>query len=175
LELKLEEQAHLDPLTGLANRRRLEDRAREEVERAQRFNRPLSLMIMDLDHFKSINDRYGHLFGDAVLRRLADLGRSHLRQTDLFARVGGEEFVVLMPETTRETAVATAERLRALLAANPVTRQDGPDTGPVDVSVSIGIAAHGPDTPTVESLMAEADKALYVAKNRGRNCVVAMQ
>lgn len=168
LELKLEEQAHIDPLTGIANRRRLEDRAREEVERARRFNRPLSLMIMDLDHFKGINDRHGHPFGDKVLRTLADLGGSNLRQTDLFARVGGEEFVVLMPETTAEVAALLAERLRTLLAATPVTEGDVSLTA----TISVGIATYGPEAPTVEALMALADKALYAAKAQGRDRVV---
>ncbi len=168
LELKLEEQAHIDPLTGIANRRRLEDRAREEVERARRFNRPLSLMIMDLDAFKSINDRHGHPFGDKVLRNLADLGSRTLRQTDLFARVGGEEFVVLMPETTTETAAAIADRLRVALAATPVVDGDVA----VAATVSIGIATHGPDAATMEELMARADRALYTAKTGGRDRVV---
>ncbi|MBP7338855.1 GGDEF domain-containing protein [Niveispirillum sp.] len=168
LELKLEEQAHIDPLTGIANRRRLEDRAREEVERARRFNRPLSLMIMDLDHFKGINDRHGHPFGDKVLRALAALGRANLRQTDLFARVGGEEFVVLMPETTAEAAAQLAERLRTLLSATPVTEGEISLTA----TISIGIATHGADAPTVEALMTLADKALYAAKAQGRDRVV---
>lgn len=168
LELRLEEQAHIDPLTGIANRRRLEQEARDEVERARRFNRPLSLMIMDLDHFKGVNDRYGHPFGDKVLRTLADLGRANLRQTDLFARVGGEEFVVLMPETTAEAAAQLGERLRGLLAATPVI--DGEHA--VTVTVSVGIAAHGQDAPTMEALMAMADKALYEAKAQGRDRVV---
>ncbi|MFV3128128.1 GGDEF domain-containing protein [Niveispirillum sp. KHB5.9] len=168
LELKLEEQAHVDPLTGVANRRRLEDEAKGEVERARRFNRPLSLMILDLDHFKGINDRYGHPFGDKVLRALADLGRTSLRQTDLFARVGGEEFVVLMPETNAYAAAQLAERLRALLAATPVTEGELS----VTATVSVGIATHGPEAPSVEAMMSLADKALYVAKAQGRDRVV---
>lgn len=168
LELKLEELAHLDPLTGIANRRRLEDRAREEVERARRFNRPLSLMIMDLDHFKGVNDRHGHPFGDKVLRTLADVGRANLRQTDLFARVGGEEFVVLMPETTPDTAAHIAERLRSQLSATQVTEEGVTTT----VTLSIGISAYGPDAQTVEALMAQADRALYAAKDQGRNRVM---
>lgn len=168
LELKLEEQAHIDPLTGIANRRRLEDRAREEVERARRFNRPLSLMIMDLDHFKGVNDRHGHPFGDKVLRTLAKVGHANLRQTDLFARVGGEEFVVLMPETTSDTAVQIAERLRSQLSDNPVTEEGVTTT----VTLSIGISVYGPEAQTVEALMAQADRALYAAKAQGRDCVV---
>lgn len=168
LELKLEELAHIDPLTGIANRRRLEDRARDEVERARRFNRPLSLMIMDLDHFKGVNDRHGHPFGDKVLRTLTDVGKANLRQTDLFARVGGEEFVVLMPETTADTAAQIAERLRSQLAATPIS--DGEH--PVTVTVSAGIAAHGPAATTMEALMAQADRALYAAKAQGRDRVV---
>lgn len=168
LELKLEEQAHIDPLTGIANRRRLEDRAREEVERARRFNRPLSLMIMDLDHFKGVNDRHGHPFGDKVLRTLAEVGRVNLRQTDLFARVGGEEFVVLMPETNADMAAQIAERLRRQLSAAPVI--DGEVAA--SVTISIGIAAYGADAPSMEMLMAQADRALYAAKAQGRDRVV---
>ncbi|OYQ36527.1 hypothetical protein CHU95_04755 [Niveispirillum lacus] len=168
LELQLEEQAHIDPLTGIANRRRLEQEALAEVERARRFNRPLSLAVLDLDHFKSINDRHGHPFGDKVLRALADIGRTSLRQTDLFARFGGEEFVVLMPETTAETAAQIADRLRTKLSSTMVTEGDVS----VAVTVSVGVATFGSGTATMEALMAEADRALYAAKDQGRDRVV---
>lgn len=168
LELQLEEQAHLDPLTGIANRRRLEDQGRLEVERANRFGRALSLMILDLDHFKGVNDRFGHPFGDRVLRHLAGLGSENLRQTDLFARVGGEEFVVLLPETPANAAAALGERLRAALRDQPLHQGEMA----VPVTISIGIAAYGPANPTLEQMLEAADRALYVAKAEGRDRVV---
>lgn len=168
LELKLEEQAHLDPLTGVANRRRLAEQGRLEVERAHRFNRPLSLMMLDLDHFKGVNDQYGHPFGDRVLQHLAKLGAENLRQTDLFARVGGEEFVVLLPETTAPAAKVMAERLRAALSRQPLETMGVA----VPVTVSVGISTYCAGNPTLDQMLEAADRALYVAKAEGRDRVV---
>jgi diguanylate cyclase (GGDEF)-like protein len=171
LQLRLEEQARLDPLTGIANRRRLEERATLEVERAQRFKRDLSLLILDIDHFKGINDRYGHMFGDEVLRHVAQIGQQSLRRIDLFARVGGEEFVALLPETGPDAAMILAERLRVNLETAVVS--DGVSS--LSPTVSIGIANLGPGRDNLETMLAAADRALYIAKASGRNQVISAE
>lgn len=168
LELQLEAEARLDPLTGLANRRRLEEQAATEVERTRRFARPLSLLLIDVDHFKRVNDNHGHPIGDEVLRALAGLCGTQLRQTDLLARLGGEEFVALLPETRIDDATALAERLRARVAAEAVLNH------PVrlQITISIGVATYGGDIRSWDGMMAAADRAMYVAKDQGRNRVV---
>ncbi|HYE52431.1 MAG TPA: GGDEF domain-containing protein [Azospirillaceae bacterium] len=170
LELSLEAEARRDALTGAANRRRFEEQAATEVERARRFRRPLSLLLLDLDHFKRVNDDHGHQTGDAVLRAVAEICGRSMRQTDLFARLGGEEFVALLPETGPDDAVALAERLRRTLAETPIA---APGTAPLTVTTSIGVAAYRGGEATWQQMLAEADLALYAAKRRGRDRVVA--
>ena len=167
LQLTLEAEARLDPLTGIPNRRQLAERAGLEVERARRFGRPLSLLLMDVDHFKRINDNHGHAVGDEVLRVLAALCRAELRQTDLLARMGGEEFVALLPETTAEGAALIAERLRLRVAAHPLLS----DPVRIPVTISVGVAGWEPDTARWEDLLERADRAMYDAKEGGRNRV----
>jgi two-component system cell cycle response regulator len=156
-----------DPLTGLANRRQFLALAAEERRRAQRSGEPLALMLLDLDHFKQVNDLYGHAAGDAALRAFARLLRRHLRPFDLVGRYGGEEFVILLSGAGRTSALAAAERLRTLIAGTPFDVQ-----GIVRLTASIGIvASEPPHEVPFATLLASADRALYRAKHSGRNRV----
>ncbi|MBS1144159.1 MAG: diguanylate cyclase with sensor [Proteobacteria bacterium] len=157
-----------DSLTGLYNARFLRERLPGELERATRYGRALALLVLDCDHFKQINDCFGHLEGDRVLQALADSIRQSLRRTDIAFRYGGEEFVVLMPETTALAALPLAERLRVAFAEQVVLSNTGED---IHCTVSIGIAEWGVDD-SEKSLIRRADAACYQAKERGRNCVV---
>lgn len=166
MERALQQLATLDPLTGLFNRRHFFAVAQREFERSQRYQRPLSLLMLDIDHFKTINDTRGHLVGDQILQALAEVMRDSLRQVDMLCRYGGEEFVMLLPETVLPTAIVVARRLCRTLAAKPIQT----DKGPVTVTVSIGVAAL-PDRGklTLDGLLDRADQALYAAKQAGRN------
>jgi diguanylate cyclase (GGDEF)-like protein len=163
-----------DPLTGLRNRRYLESRLEEELARSQRDRRPLACVLLDIDHFKRINDEHGHLVGDQVLRELAQRVGREVRASDVAARYGGEEFVMLLPNTELNAGYAVAERVRASVAAAPFP---SPDLArPLDITVSLGIAEFRPE-PGVElatagkRLLAAADVALYNAKASGRDRV----
>ncbi len=164
-----------DVLTGWHNRRYLQVRLREELARASRDGTRLVCLMLDIDHFKSINDTWGHAAGDAVLREFAQRIEGQVRASDVAARFGGEEFVVLLPATGTADGVRLAERVRAAVAATPF---DLPSGGPVAVTVSIGISAaspapHAKDLKTMgESLLARADVALYNAKSEGRDRVI---
>ncbi|MBN1531786.1 MAG: diguanylate cyclase [Spirochaetes bacterium] len=166
---RLHEMATTDELTGIANRRHLMDLGAREIDRARRYCRPLSVILMDLDHFKRINDTYGHLAGDDVLKNTAEICRRGLRSCDLLARYGGEEFVILLPETPPSAAVAIAQRLCDAVAASPVSAVHGE----VHLTASFGIT--GVDCVTgidvFDSLLRKADRALYRAKEGGRNRV----
>ena len=168
----LETLAGTDSLTGLFNRRQLFERAHQEILRAQRSGEPLAVLMLDLDHFKPVNDLHGHALGDTLLQALAEALRATLRRIDLAGRIGGEEFVVLLPNSSTEAALAAAERLRLAVAAASVPAVDGP----VAVTTSIGLSVA--DCLSVRDpaeyfrgLLQEADTALYVAKQRGRNRV----
>ena len=166
---RLEELATTDALTGLLNRRALLDRLSGEVERARRFKSQISLLMVDLDHFKTVNDRYGHLAGDEVLRQVGDLLARVIRTIDVVARYGGEEFVVALPETTTVGAVVFAERLRERVA-----RQAFEVAGDSNfqLTCSVGVATFpSPHVASTEALFARADEALYRAKSGGRNQV----
>ena len=165
----LEQQrlALLDSLTQLPNRNAYEQRLTYEYERWQRYQRPLVLAVCDLDHFKSINDNFGHLAGDKVLRIIAKTLRDRLRKTDFVARFGGEEFVILMPETERQEALQTLDAIRQAVAASPFHFRDKP----VAITLSVGIAIFS-DTATSDHVFERADTALYQAKQAGRNCCV---
>ncbi len=156
-----------DELTQLPNHRCFQDRLEEEISRARRNKKPLSLLMVDIDHFKKINDTYGHRFGDWVLSQLAGVIERCLRREDFAARYGGEEFALILPETTREGARQTAERLKSEVGRT-VLAHDGNTT---HVSISGGIATFPRDASTKEQLIEHADKALYVAKKAGRNCI----
>lgn len=155
-----------DGLTNLANRKQLDTVLAEELPRAQRQGRLLSLLMIDIDHFKSINDTYGHLTGDSVLRGLASMLSKRLRSTDKLARYGGEEFCLVLPETSLSSAVRIAEELRDVVAQQAFAAE-GQE---IRVTVSIGVAAATP-VMTVEQLYKAADEMLYKAKNSGRNRV----
>ena len=165
----LENLATTDGLTRLANRRHFMERAESEFQRSQRYKRELSVFLLDTDHFKIINDEHGHDAGDRALRLLAVACRESLRHLDVIGRYGGEEFVVLLPETSAALALETAERLRKQVES---LRVPGPK-GDIRVTVSIGVATAGPSTESVAALINQADRALYEAKRGGRNQVVA--
>jgi diguanylate cyclase (GGDEF)-like protein len=164
---EVESLALTDPLTGLQNRRCLFELGRIEFSRSRRMQRPFCCMMVDLDHFKQINDIYGHPVGDQVLQEFAKCCKSSVREVDLIGRYGGEELVILLPETDRETALLVAERVRAKIAATPVVVSDHE----IHVTASIGVAGKDENTLQLETLIARADQAMYIAKHRGRNCV----
>jgi two-component system cell cycle response regulator len=160
-----------DELTGLYNRRYLFAHLNEVLGRMAEGGNETALMLFDIDHFKQVNDRFGHPAGDEVLRDLAARAMRQVRSVDLVGRLGGEEFVVVMPETSLSGAVVVAERLRVAVADEPFILQD--NGGKLPITVSVGIAVTGKTTDTLESLLKRADEALYAAKNAGRNRVVA--
>jgi diguanylate cyclase (GGDEF)-like protein len=164
----LEKLAAVDFLTNLYNRRHFEKLARAELARCQRYMRPLSLLMVDIDHFKTINDRLGHAAGDRVLQNVAAICRAEKRDSDVVARVGGEEFAVLLPETVEAAAVQLAERLRQQVRNHPLTIADEK----VNVTVSVGVAGAAAGTSGIEALIRRADEALYEAKRSGRDRVV---
>jgi diguanylate cyclase (GGDEF)-like protein/hemerythrin-like metal-binding protein/PAS domain S-box-containing protein len=167
LQLMLEEQASTDPLTGTMNRTRIEERASFELMRSDRYGDKLSLVMIDLDNFKVVNDTYGHRAGDRVLRGFCDIARNCLRATDVLGRWGGEEFVALLPETSLKGAQLLADRLRTTLEA---LRFDSE----IKVTASLGVAGYR-EGDELATLMGRADAALYRAKQAGRNRVVVDQ
>ena len=160
-----------DALTELCNRRHFAELADKEIARAMRHGRPLSLCILDVDLFKPINDRHGHIRGDEVLRQVAAVLRRHARSDDVAARIGGEEFALLLPECTAADAAMLADRLREAVASTMFA----PGGEAQRITVSIGVAALAPHRDSRQALMAAADAALYRAKSEGRNrvCVSA--
>lgn len=159
--------AMADELTGLPNRRALLERLEAELQQARRFARPLSVLMIDADHFKSINDAHGHAVGDQVLRHLARLLPMSLRAHDWVGRLGGEEFLAVLPDASPEHTRTIAERMREAIAAAPCHTPQGP----LAITVSIGAAAHRGDGEASAALLQRADAALYAAKTQGRNCV----
>lgn len=165
-ELRL--QAETDELTGICNRRKLFEVGQREVARALRYNLPLSLALFDIDHFKAVNDRHGHAVGDRVLVGFCRLVIEHLRRNDCFGRLGGEEFVVILPHTSLAPARLWAERIVRLLAAAPLSIDPGAE---LSVTVSAGVAHLNGSLDSFEQLLKAADSQLYQAKCGGRNCV----
>lgn len=168
MEERLSQLATHDDLTGLYNRRELERLLDEELVRAARYQRPLSVCMLDVDHFKTVNDSHGHDVGDEVLRELGRRIRKAIRTTDIATRYGGEEFTVILPETPLAEARAAAERLREFIAASPFTIPGGPS---LDIRVSIGVATTSGEGASGAGLLKAADSALYKAKRSGRNRV----
>lgn len=166
VEAKLRDAAIRDPLTGIHNRRHFFDAAAKEIERARRYHRPLSLAMIDVDHFKEKNDRYGHLVGDELLIAIAKITVGELRQSDLVARYGGEEFVALLPETDLDAAFAVTDRMRSRLAETSIVTS----AGPVTCTCSGGVVLWDRDE-AIARLVDRADRALYGAKSTGRNRV----
>ena len=165
LYAELERRSRTDPLTGLANRTHLDAVLRQEADRAARYGRPFAVILFDVDLFKAVNDAHGHLVGDKVLKALAKAARATVRASDMVGRWGGEEFLVLCPETDAASALVLAERLRLAV------RGERFETGTVQ-TVSLGVAAFAPGD-TVDSLLIRADDALYKAKNAGRDRAMA--
>ncbi|NMO23636.1 diguanylate cyclase, partial [Pyxidicoccus fallax] len=162
-----------DALTGLFNRRYFEERLNEEFARSRRYGSPLSLVMLDIDHFKRINDTYGHPFGDQVLKAVAHTSRSRLREVDLLARYGGEELIALLPETGPEDALKVCERVREAIAALELEEAcPGGAPRPVRLTASLGVATvPAADLTSAEALLRAADISLYAAKGAGRNRV----
>ncbi|MGE5320692.1 MAG: diguanylate cyclase [Hyphomicrobiaceae bacterium] len=165
--IRAEQLAQLDPLTGLNNRRAFYDKTSPLWSTATRHDHAASVMLLDIDLFKRVNDTYGHAHGDAVLRALADVLRKSVRQGDVLARWGGEEFIVFMPETGLQAALALAERLRAAIAEMRIPR----DTGQTAITASFGVAQKSPYHATLDALIVSADECLYQSKEGGRNRV----
>jgi len=170
----LEEQSITDPLMGIYNRRHLERRLEEEVGKALRYGLPLSALLLDLDHFKSINDEHGHAAGDRALRTLGEFMLEAVRKADIVTRYGGEEILVLAPHTSLSEGCLLAERLRSGVESKPlVPASETRDGQPLRATLSIGVAALGPDVRDGAALIGAADEALYRAKHAGRNRVVS--
>lgn len=168
---KVEQMAIVDTLTGLYNRRHFYELAEREVERFRRYHSPLSLILLDLDHFKLVNDNYGHQVGDYVLNELARLFSVTLRKMDIPGRLGGEEFVLLLPETGLDQAVLAAERLRQNIDANDFATEGHH----IHVTATMGVVEMGEDISNVQMLISLADKVMYKAKSAGRNKVLAVE
>lgn len=174
----LRDLAIRDDLTGLYNRRQMDKLLEEEVNRCLRYSHPLSLIILDIDNFKSINDTYGHLAGDQVLRSIAGMFADRLRSTDSIARYGGDELAVILPETSERGSLMVAERMQLAVAAHDFTAALTPEQRARQLpglcpTVSIGVACASDGDYTAESLFAAADPALYQAKRAGRNRTVS--
>lgn len=163
----LEEWAITDSLTGLHNRRHLLELCDLEFQRARRYQHPLAIVMLDVDRLKQVNDTYGHDIGDVVLKTVARSCREQLRNIDLIGRYGGDEFVILLIESNSEAARGVAERVRLHVAGVPAET----DRGPLNVTVSIGISVIDKDTPNLDALLSQADKAMYSAKKAGGNKV----
>src|SRR5205823_2560884 len=159
--------ANVDGLTGIYNRRYFEQRILEELERSLRYYGSMALLMIDIDQFKKLNDEFGHLLGDEVLRQVSSIFEQHLRKLDVVCRYGGEEFAILVPETPGSRAVGVAEKLRKIIET-----WNFPGV-PRPVTISVGVAEFPTDGRSRDELMKAADDALYLAKQQGRNRVVA--
>ncbi|OGW49410.1 MAG: hypothetical protein A2V62_00850 [Nitrospirae bacterium RBG_19FT_COMBO_58_9] len=164
---QLIEISRLDPLTQVSNRRALLESLELELRRSHRYHHPFAFLFLDIDHFKEVNDRYGHAFGDKVLQRIVGVARGQVRPPDIIGRYGGEEFAIGLVECSQEGAVRIAERIRLRIAEASIQWEQNV----ASVTVSIGIAMLTPDVDRVETLMNRADRALYEAKAKGRNRV----
>ena len=164
--------AATDTLTGLANRRTFDARLKDEFQRTQRFSESFALLFLDIDHFKQVNDTYGHQAGDEVLKSLARIFKKHLREVDIAARYGGEEFAAILPESGEAEAQAVAERIRKAVAEAPFLLPGGKE---VPVTVSIGVASYPGCAADADQIVAHADQAMYLAKQMGRNRVCLYQ
>lgn len=162
---KIQELAITDGLTGIYVRRHFLERLNEELPRIKKYHLKLSMLMIDLDHFKKCNDAYGHLVGDIVLKETSRIMKDYIRQVDLIGRYGGEEFIIALPDTDEESAGHVAERIRASVEANSFKAYD--ET--INMTVSIGVAAYSDDCDNVNELIDRADRALYKAKRAGRN------
>lgn len=170
----LEQESITDPLTGIYNRRYLDRRLDEEFERARRYRMPLSILLIDIDHFKQVNDSYGHQTGDLVLNYLGRLLLDAMRSSDIVARYGGEEFLIIAPNTNGHTAQGLAERLREHIANHKMVLSNTPrQRQEIAVTASIGVADIYAHIESAEEMLRVADLALYQAKQDGRNRVAS--
>jgi diguanylate cyclase (GGDEF)-like protein len=170
---RLERESITDPLTGMYNRRHMDRRLVEEVERARRYGYPLSIMLFDIDHFKKINDQHGHQLGDVVLKNLSRILSGAVRRTDIVARYGGEEILIITPHTELEEAYELADRIRVLVQDSEVADiRTHEGRQPIHVTTSGGVAEDHKDMESTRILIELADEALYKAKSEGRNCVI---
>lgn len=167
-EEKYKRLSKTDPLTNLYNRRYFFEKAEEEILRSERYNRKLSLILVDADYFKTVNDTYGHQAGDQVLRELACRFLLNLRPTDIACRFGGEEFSLLLPETGIDEAVQVAERLRAAISNKPVSFKDNR----IELTCSFGVTERLQNETDISNMVSRADEALYNAKDKGRNTIL---
>ena len=168
-EQRLEQFATVDQLTGLYNYRTYNSILKSEIVRARRYDRPVSVLMLDIDHFKRVNDTYGHMTGDRVLERMGHLLKESVRAESSVCRYGGEEFSIIVPEVGAEAASETAERLRETVEQTSFSDEQG---RPIKITVSIGVAAFPKSAATVDELTNAADTALYAAKEGGRNRVM---
>jgi len=166
----LEQLSITDGLTKLHNHRFFQDHLRREMRRSARTGEPLALLLVDVDDFKGLNDRYGHAVGDAVLRRTGEVLNGVVRETDLLARYGGEEFALLAPQTPLEGAVALGEKVREAVAAARFSIVDLEGPREIAITVSVGVSSFRGDE---KAFFNEADRALYRAKHAGKDCVVS--
>jgi diguanylate cyclase (GGDEF)-like protein len=170
----LEYESTTDSLMGIYNRRFLERRLHEEFFRSKRYDFPLSILMLDIDHFKKVNDQYGHPTGDLILKRLAELMVVTVRESDVVARYGGEEMLLILPHTKGSNAQLLAERLRFAVENTVLVKDDEHEgRGDLQITVSIGVATMAVDLTSSQQLVKQADRALYFAKERGRNMVVS--
>ncbi len=158
-----------DQLTALFNRRYFDEAIANEVARASRYGRNLSIIFLDVDHFKKYNDQFGHQHGDVVLRRIASIVKTSIREIDIPTRYGGEEFVIILPETAKNEAYGIADKIRRAVAEGTADMVRGNNGAPI--TVSAGVASLGEDGTNVQQLIAKADEAVYAAKREGRNAV----
>jgi diguanylate cyclase (GGDEF)-like protein/PAS domain S-box-containing protein len=165
--LREQQLSRTDPLTGVNNRRHLYELAEHEIQVAERYQRPLSVIMFDIDHFKQVNDNYGHKVGDQILKIVTDVSCAELRSADVIGRYGGEEFIVLLPMTNAQQALPLAERIRTNIASLNIPTFKGK----VNITLSIGVVELQPAPPaeTVEEIFRRADEAMYAAKQAGRN------
>ncbi len=166
---KLEQLATHDPLTGLYNRNAMNTFLSREFSRSARYGHPLTMLMVDLDHFKEVNDEHGHLAGDMALTYVASILAESVRKTDTVARFGGEEFIMLMPEMGADEAERFAERLREKIASQPISLQSGVR---LTMTASFGVACYPDHANSIDDLLIRSDNAMYAAKRAGRNCVV---
>ncbi len=166
----LEQQANHDDLTETLRRNQFFELSERQFSLARRHQRPLCVLLLDADHFKSINDNYGHAIGDEVLQSIAGICRRNLRTSDIFGRYGGEEFAITLPETGLAEAAIVAERIRRSIEGFSISPTGH---GPVNCTVSIGVAAHAPMHNTFAELLEDADARMLEAKRQGRNCIAS--
>ncbi|MGW8252138.1 MAG: GGDEF domain-containing protein, partial [Anaerolineales bacterium] len=164
---QMQRLAVTDTLTGVYNRRGLFEHGEREINRSLRSSRPLAAIMLDIDHFKQVNDAHSHAVGDQVLQTLARLCQENLREVDIFGRYGGEEFAILLPDTDIDSAIQAAERLRRCVSEAQITTQHGP----ISITVSLGVASNEGEINNLAVLLDRADSAMYEAKHSGRNQV----